>query len=335
MRILIATPFTKKNQGEALGVYAEGLEGAFRRAGHVVAFAPRSHLEEILPQGVRHFVYAARIMPLVWRSDAVLALDAWSTGFPALLAARLFRKKFGIRIGGDFLWESYVERTKEPVLLSEFYQAPRALSFKERIISRGLRSLTRRADALLFTTRFQRDIWQKAYDFPSGRAYIVENYYPQPKRGGPLRGNIFVSAGRKMFLKNMDLLERAFARVAAHHSGISLDTRSLPHEEHLRRLEGAYAVVVPTFSEVCSNTAIEAVSRGKPFIMSKDTGTRERLEQCGMFIDTRNEDELERAIEQILDPVVYGKLSSASMSFSHEHSWDDMAKEIGVILSKV
>ena len=335
MRILIATPFARKDQGEALGVYAEGLAGAFRRAGHTVALVPRNSIEKVLPQGLRHFVYGLRVLPFVWRSDAVLALDAWSTGFPALLVAQLFGKKFGIRLGGDFLWESYVERTKEPVLLSEFYEAPRAFSFKERIIFRGLQSLVHRADALLFTTRFQRDIWQGAYHFRPGKAHVVENYYPQRRQSESPRSPRFVSAGRKMFLKNMHTFERAFAHVATRHPGISLDTHSLPYEEHLKRLGGAYAVVIPTFSEVCSNTAIEAVSFGRPFIMSKDTGTRERLEKCGIFIDTRDENEFEHAIEEMLEPDVYRRLSSAIMSFSYEHSWDDMAKEIVDILSKI
>src|SRR3989344_6175659 len=115
MRILIATPFARKDQGEALGVYAEGLAGAFRRAGHAVVLVPRNSIEKALPQGLRHLVYGLRVLPLVWRSDAVLALDAWSTGFPALLVARLFGKKFGIRLGGDFFWEPYVGRSKQPV----------------------------------------------------------------------------------------------------------------------------------------------------------------------------------------------------------------------------
>lgn len=333
MRILIATPFKDMNRGEALGIYAEGLEGALRRAGHSVNTVSRSHLEEMLPIGIRHIFYIVRALPRVARSDAILALDAWSTGFPALLAARVLGKPFAIRIGGDFLWESHSERTREPILLSEFYSTPRQFSFKERMIHRGLRYLTRHADALLFTTRFQRDIWQRAYGFALLRSHIVENYYPEPERGGTPKKKVFVSAGRKMFLKNTNGLERAFARLASH-MDVSLDTRTVAYEEHLRRLRDAYAVVIPTFSEVCSNTAIEAVSRGKPFIMSRDTGTSERLASCGLFVDMRDENAFFSALEDILNPATYERLSRSIAAFSHTHSWDDMAKEITDILSK-
>lgn len=334
MRILIATPFKDVNRGEALGMYAGGLEEAFRLAGHSVNVVSRSRLEEVLPLGIRHVLYIARALPRVARSDVVLALDAWSTGFPALIAARISRKPFAIRIGGDFLWESHVERTKEPILLSEFYSTRRQLSFKERLIHRGLRYLTRHADVLLFTTRFQRDIWQRAYGFVLSRSHIVENYYPKPERSGALKGKVFVSAGRKMFLKNTNALERSFARVAKY-TDISLDARALPHEAHLKRLREAYAVVIPTFSEVCSNTAIEAVSYGKPFIMSRDTGTSERLGACGLFIDTRDEQALVDALEDILTPETYKRLSQSIAAFSHTHSWDDIAKEMSGIFSKI
>ncbi len=327
MRILIASPFRHANEG-VLGLYADGLREAFQKQGHRVEISSPNSFERTLPSGLRHIVYGARITPGVLSSDLVLALDSWSVGFPALLATRIFRKRFGIRIGGDFLWESYVARTKEPILLSEFYKIPRKLTFKEKMISRGIRFLTQHADALLFTTHFQKDLWQEAYGFKAERAHIVENYFPQKSTAHPPVGRVFVSAGRKIFLKNADALGRAFTRVKANADDISLDVSSVSHKDHLKRLSSAYAVIIPTFSEVCSNTAIEAVAHGKPFIMTSDTGTKERLSECGIFIDTRNEAELEKAIEKILEESVYEGLLARIRAFSHAHSWEHMAEEI-------
>ena len=333
MRILIATPFVHKNEREALGVYAEGLLGAFVRAEHAVKIVSRSNVEKLLPQGLRHVVYFVRLLPHVWKSDAVLALDTWSTGFPALLAARVLKRHFSIRIGGDFLWETYVERTKQEVRLSEFYNDRRMFSLKEKIVRRGIHWITKRADALLFTTVFQKNIWQKAYGFDEDRAHIIENYYPRKGELKEPAGHVFVSAGRDMYLKNVPRLKRAFGRVRNSEPDIVLDTRSLPYNEHLKRLDSAYAIIIPTFSEVCSNTAIEAVSRGKPFIMSNDTGTSARLANCGLFIDTRKEEEFVSAITSILDGTVYEKLQRACRSFSYEHSWEMIVDEIVTVVS--
>jgi len=335
MRILIAAPFANPNSGEILGVYAQGLQSAFTRTGHSAQVVARNGLDKTLPAPLRHISYFFRLLSNVWKSDIVLALDTWSTGFPALLAAIILRKKFAVRIGGDFLWESFVERVKEPVLLSEFYKVVRPLSLKERMISSGMRFLTKHADALLFTTRFQETIWRNAYDFSQVRSHIVENYFP-PKQNAPgSRSRVFVSSGRRMFLKNTGMLQDVFKNIVARHPDVSLDTSSLSRDLHLERLQRAYTVIIPTFSEVCSNTAIEAVSNGVPFIMSRDTGSLERLSECGLFIDTRDEREMTHAIESLLEPEMRERLEKAISAFSYEHSWDDMAREIGKIFHSI
>ena len=66
---------------------------------------------------------------------ADFALDTFSVAFPAVCAARLCGKKMIIRTGGDFLWEFYVERTGDLVLLRDFYNTRIGrLNFKERLI---------------------------------------------------------------------------------------------------------------------------------------------------------------------------------------------------------
>lgn len=289
----------------------------------VVAFSDFKHL----PPLMRHFFYFYRVYARAEDTAFVLALDTWSVGIPALIAARTRGIPCAVRIGGDFLWESFIERTKETVLLSEFYDAKRKLSLKERIIRAGTEWLLRNA-ILLFTTKFQREIWHRAYG-TSETASIVENYFP-PIVGTylPSRGPVFVSAGRSIGLKNIILLQKIMTRLAGTHPGLELDTRLLPSEEHGKRLADSYAVVVASFSEVCSNTAIDAMTLGKPFICPKDTGTSERLHECGLFVDTRSESALAFAIESLLDPLQYEKLAKAARSFSYTHSFEEMAEEI-------
>ncbi|MEK7509169.1 MAG: glycosyltransferase family 4 protein [Patescibacteria group bacterium] len=330
MRIVIATPFYPPQAG-VLGTYAAGLESAFRKQGHdvtVVVFT------SMLPPGMRHVMYFVRMILALRSASFVLALDTWSVGLPASLAARLRSVPFAVRIGGDFLWESYVERVREPILLSEFYTAPRTFSLKERIIHRGMRMLVRRADALLFTTKFQCELWKRAYTFREECAHIVENYFPPREERRELPSNhVFVHAGRDIFLKNTSLVHRVFERVQAKYPDVTVDERPLPHTEHRERVRRSYAVLVASVSEVCSNTAIDAVALGVPFICTKDTGTSERLGECGLFVDTRSEAEVEQAVEALLEPDAYERLAFRARSFSFVHSWDDIATEVVAIMS--
>ena len=86
------------------------------------------------PTGLRHIFYFIKLIPSVFCSDFVIALDTFSVAVPAVFVSHLFRKKIIIRVGGDFLWEQYVQRTKETVLLSEFYTQKRKFSKKEKYI---------------------------------------------------------------------------------------------------------------------------------------------------------------------------------------------------------
>lgn len=327
MRIVIATPFYPPEKG-VLGMYAKGLEGAFERLGHEVT-AVRFSAFSFLPPVARHVAFGRALRRGAKGSDLIIALDTWSVGLPAMVVSKMTGVPLSLRIGGDFLWEAYVERTKQPVRLSDFYAEKRLFAFKERIIFIGIRALLKHAHSLFFNSQFQIDFWQPIYGFDRAKAHVLENYFPvRPKDIQPPQGKVFVSAGRSLSLKNYDELFRAFKRVQTQHPDIELDTRSLPHAEHHERLKTAYAVIIPSISEASSNTAIDAVIAGKPFIMTNDTGTGERLHDCGLFIDTRSEDEIVRAIEKILDPVEYERLARACAVFSFAHSWDDMAKKI-------
>lgn len=328
MRIIIATPFARAEDG-VLGMYASELAAALKRRGDIVMVVSYGRLEHVLPMGLRHILYFCRLLPHLTSYDIILALDTWSVGLPASLAARLLNTMFGMRIGGDIVWESYVNRTRQPVRLSEFYQKPRALSLKERIIHHYTGSVVRTANVLFFNARFLMRIWQDEYKFSDAHAKLLENYYPE--RNGepqPATGKVFVSAGRAIALKNYEALQRAFERVKRNHPEITLDMRKLPPSEHRARLRTAYAVIIPSVSEVSSNTAIDAVAAGKPFIMTSDTGTKDRLGDCGLFIDTRSEDELAWTIEAILNPETYTKLESAARAFSFTRTWDDIAADI-------
>lgn len=323
MKIVIATAFYPPRSG-VHATYAAGIEEGLKTLGHeVVICAPH-----LLPQGISHLVYICQLFFALRSASCVLALDTWSVGMPAYVAARLRGVPLALRIGGDFVWESYVARTGETVRLSDFYIPTRKLSWKERLISRFTRVLLKTAYPL-FTTRFQRDLWKRAYDMSDERVRIIENY--MPKTIGtylPATGLTLVSAGREIGLKNTDLLKRVVARLANDHPGLTLDTRLLPREEHLKRIAASYAVIIPSFSEVCSNTAFDAVMCGKPFVMTSDTGTSERLSECGLFVDTRSESALTQAIESLLDPVTYERLATNARNFSHQHSWEDIAREI-------
>lgn len=331
MTILIATGIYPPQIGGP-AKYAERLCQELNKRGRVKLCA-WSGLERALPWGMRHVVYFLRLLPKAPRADAILALDTWSVGFPSLAAAKLLRKKLLVRIGGDFVWEAYIERTGEMIRLSEFYEQPRKFSAKERLIQWATKKLVRHADVLLFNTAWQMRIWQEAFSF-SAPARVLENEYP-PWRGQsdsphdfPSGKKVFVAAGRGIRYKNIPAFAEAFAKATAGRDDIELDTRALPPQEHVARVASAYAVAAPSVSEVNSNMIIEALSMGKPFIAPIDSGFREQLQGLGVFVDTLDKQAMERAIRELLDEHAYRGYVERIKNFSYTHTWEQIADEI-------
>lgn len=326
MHVIIATPFRSADTG-VLSMYARELKVAFEKRGIRVSIVSLTPIL-FLPTAVRQIVYFVRMLFFAPRASFVLALDTWSVGMPAYFAARLANRPFLVRVGGDHLWEHFVMRTGESVRLSAFYDSPRPYSLKEKIIFRVTKSMLRHARAVLFNTAFQKRIWEKAYDIPASTTSVLENFYPPKSSPLPKTNRTFICAARPTRYKNVALFARAFKKAREKYPDIALDEETVGHAEQLERLRAAYALVIPSISEVGSNTAIEAVSVGTPFIITSDTGTNERLQECGLYVDTRSEEALERAIEEMLDPGVYQRLAANIHAFSFTHSWDEIASEI-------
>ncbi|MBC7836662.1 glycosyltransferase family 4 protein [Acetobacteraceae bacterium] len=327
MRFLIATPLYPPDIGGP-SKYAKKICDELTRRDIPVSVVAWSGMERALPWGLRHLVYFLRLIPGVLRADYILALDTWSVGFPALCAAKLFRKKFLVRVGGDFLWEGYIERTGEMVRLSEFYEKPHVFSFKELLVLKATKFLVRHADVLLFNTQWQLDIWHKAYSFEHKNARVLENEYPQKRGDSPAQKKVFVASGRGIRYKNISAFTEAFNKVTQRYPEIELDTTPLPPEENAKRIASCYAVAVPSVSEINSNFIIEALSYGKPFITASDSGMHTRLKELGKFVDTLDKKAMEIAIEELLDEATYRGYKEKIEAFSYIRSWKEVTDEI-------
>lgn len=167
MKILITTGLSSGDMGGP-AQYGFRLKEEFEKLGHKVKIAQYSSIESAL----------FKILPKVLWSDKIIALDTFSVGVPSVLVAKLFGREVTVRIGGDFLWESYVQRTGERISLRQFNANIPSLNFKEKCIFYFTRLLTRVAPNLAFNTEWQRDIWQRTYGISHAKLSVVKNYIP-------------------------------------------------------------------------------------------------------------------------------------------------------------
>lgn len=325
MNILIATPLYPPEIGGP-AQYAKNLEREFFKKGHAVKVI-KYGLEKKLPAGVSHFVYFFRLLRHILTIDLIIALDTFSVGLPAVLAANIFHKRALVRIGGDFLWEAHTERTRQEIILSEFYQTKKCFNFKEKLIFRLTKYLTKRAGALVFNTDWQRKIWQSAYFLPAGKTRVIENFYGAQVQAAPAEEKNFIFAARPLFLKNGARLARAFAKAKEQNPEIRLDAERAPHERLMEKIKHGYAVILPSLSDVAPNLILDAIRFNKPFIMTRESGLYGKLEDIGLFVDPLVEEDIKNKILWLADDKNYQAQQSRVAGFNFTHSWSQIADE--------
>lgn len=223
-------------------------------------------LEKLLPAKV--ITYKGRVRHffsiLFDTSDVYIVFDTFSACVPTVFACMLKGKRPIIRIGGDFLWESYVNRTKQKVLLKDFYF--RRLSIKEYIIY-YLTYICVHYSHIIWTTQFQKDIWSKAYNLNKGD--VIPNVCE--KRQDTEYNDMIICSGRKNIVKNI---------LPVGYNGV-YDTDML---------KNCYAVVVPSLSDVSPNTIFEAIQYTKPFIVTTETGIHDLIKDIAIFYNPLTDD---------------------------------------------
>jgi glycosyltransferase involved in cell wall biosynthesis len=329
MNIVIATGIYPPEVGGP-AQFAKGTENALRALGHdVKVFKFRD--VGFLPTGVRHLVFFLKVLFSLRGVDFIFSPDTFSAALPATLAAKMLGKKIIIRTGGDFLWEWYVERTGDLVLLRDFYRTRmNRLTFKERTIFYLVRCLFRSADAVIFSTAWQKGLFEEPYRVRSERAFIVENYYgnrlpPLP----PARKN-FVGSARPLRWKNNARVAEAFERArAAGAADVVFDDAPITgNEAFIDKIRRSYAVIVATLGDISPNTVLDAIRCGKPFIMTRESGFSEKLHDIALLVDPESVDDIAEKIRFLADDDNYRRQQDKVRQFTFTHSWEDIAREI-------
>ncbi len=322
MRILIATGIYPPEVGGP-AYYAQGLAEAFDRGGHRVDVVTYGVLKK-LPIGVRHLAYTLRLLPRMFKADVVIALDTFSVALPAALLCRAFRTPLIIRTGGDFLWESYVERTRELIPLPHFYEKSRAFTLKERAIH-SLTKFALRKSIVVFSTEMQRDVWRMPYALDMARTRIIGNAIEMPLPAEAPSTKNYIWHVRPNAIKNAAHVHAAFAKARAEHSDIVLEEGTMPKRELLEHMKGCYAVILPSLTEISPNYILDALRFHKPFIMDKYSGLASWLGPYGILVDPLDENDIARAISSLADEEGYELAKKKVAAFSFVRTYDDVA----------
>src|SRR3989344_8712945 len=246
MKILIVTGIYPPEIGGP-AEYARNLKEVWVNRGDYVSLKVFSKFKNI-PLGIRHIIFFFYIIPSVVTADYIFTLDAFSAGV-VTITSKLFGKKVVFRTGGDVLWEQYVERTGDMVLLKDFYKTRlHKLSTKEKLIFSLMKWALQNVSAIVWSTKWQKDIFLQPYGLQKQKHFIVDNYYGPKDYGGNNKVKNFIASGRSHKLKNIDLLTKVFQGEKLKESGVVLDTRTVTPSEFFDKIKRSYAVISASLS---------------------------------------------------------------------------------------
>ena len=309
MRILIATGIFPPDIGGP-ATYTKLIAQELSERGHnviVVTYGERQHkvknISRALPKGVRHFVYFWKVFWHGRYADVIYAQDPVSAGLPAAWAARILRKRFLVRIAGDYAWEQGVGRFGVLDLLDEFVK--KTYGPKVEQLRRIQRKVARSAHRIVVPSEYLKKIVM-AWGIQAERIVVIRTVVRAPqiiereavrKKLGLSDTDIFLlSIGRLVPWKGFEALIRVFPAIKkrfgvrfvivgggpdydrlyplAKSSGVVM-AGALPAGQVAEYLASADIFLLNTAYEGFSHQILEAFAHGVPVITTPAGGNAE------------------------------------------------------------
>ncbi len=155
-----------------------------------------------LPKIIRHFVYFWKVLTAGLRVDIIFAQDPVSVGLPSFLAAKIIRKKFILKIVGDYAWEQGMQRFGVKDLLDDFLN--KKYGWKVETLRKIQKFVANNADKIIVPSEYLKKVVLK-WGITPDKIYVIYNAFEAPqitisgeeaRKKLNLSGTILISAGR-------------------------------------------------------------------------------------------------------------------------------------------
>jgi glycosyltransferase involved in cell wall biosynthesis len=371
MRMLIATGiFSPEVGGPA--VYVPPLALELQRLGHqimVVTYSDQAKYDSdsCVPYPVirikrknffsNYFKYFLALKRESGNYDIIYAFDYFSAGLPALLAAKIFGKKLVIRNGGDLIWERFLSNQKREVTMRDFYQEK---LYKKSIYKYLIAVMVFHfADLLIFSTKFQRDLFEKYYRLDPSKIKLIDNPIPDGgesiiRHDHPIKRIVW--AGRMEAKNNVERLVRVFCdfdqsefelvligegqlkkRVEKflqnrnHH--VSL-LEKMPREELRGYIASSYAAIYPAYTDISPNSVFDCLQADVPFLLTKEHGY-DWLRGKVLEFDPMSDEEMRASLLKIFNEDYYRQYKNDINKIKYTYSFQQLAVDTAELFSQV
>lgn len=280
MRIIISTGLYPPEIGGP-ATYTKVVEDELKRRGIPVFVLP-FRLVRHLPPVIRHLMFMYRLIRMSKRGDILYAQDTVSVGLPTALVTTLFRRRFFVRVPGDFAWEQGTQRFGVKEGIDDFQN--KKYGFRVSLLRLIQRFVVARAEKVITPSLYFKNLvsgWVKNPD----KVYHIYNGINLNQKVIPhiFQNKTLVASGRLVPWKGFDSLISFVAEtdfdlviLGEGEDRTRLETLvqeknlggrvSLPglvsRDELLAYSAGSFAVIAPSSFESFSFQIVEAMSVG-------------------------------------------------------------------------
>ena len=337
-RILVVTGLYPPEVGGP-ATYSKLLEEELPQHGFRITVVPFSFVRRI-PRALRHIVYFLLLLEMGYGAEIFYALDPMSVGAPALLAAWLLRKRFLLRVAGDYAWEQFIQNQESRiknqglVTLEEFQKGK--FDFFTELQRKVEHFVACRAETIIVPSDYLKKIvsmWGVSSEkikviYNTFDAHMLEHRKEDLRKKIGIGETAILSAGRLVPWKGFSVLIEVISELREEIPGLMLyiagdgpqekdlrlkikDLRMentvillgrLAHDKLTEYVQAVDIFVLNTGYEGFSHQLLEVMAAGTPIVTTLVGGNPELVEEqkTGLLVTYNDKEALKTAIKLLI-----------------------------------
>jgi len=251
----------------------------------------------------RYLLYFWNLLKLTKNCDVIYAQGPLAAGLPAMWVSKILKKKFVIKIVGDYAWEQGVNQFGVKELIEEFQNKKYGAEVEH--IRNIQKKVVSSADKVIVPSEFLKKI-VKGWGINEEKIQVIYNAFVgvenvEPKK---ISGDIIISAGRPEPWKGFETLNEIMSDLLQKNQNFKLIIATkMPHCELMEHFKASTVFVLNTGYEGLSHLILEAMACGLPVVTTNVCGNPEIIKngENGLLVEYNNKEQLKSAILKICE----------------------------------